>query len=150
MVFNTQVLLGLFATIAGSLGGAKQSNALSQASERISTSLIIKPSATGDFPRFQPNMPAPSVAVGAGGSSAKASQPERKSQSAEGGLSEQIGEMAEQSQQEQQAPSATAENASQGTVLRERGRDEPPNPKKRVWEEKPQEAAEGAQVRDEL
>jgi len=150
IIFNTGVLLNLFATIAGALGGAKQSNALSQASERISTSLIIKPSATADFPRFQPNMAAPSIAVGAGGSGAKALQSEHQSENTDRSLSEQVGQMTEQSQQQQQASSVTSESASQGTVLRERSSDEPPNPKKRMWEEMPPEATERAQSRDEL
>lgn len=151
IIFNTGVLLNLFATIAGALGGVKQSNALSHASERISTSLIIKPSATGDFPRFKPNMAAPSMAVGAGGSGAKASQSEHNSESTGKSLSEQVGQMTEQSQQQQQeASSVTSESASQGTVLKERSSDEPPNPKKRMWEEMPPEATEGAQSRDEL
>ena len=151
IIFNTGVFLNLFATIAGALGGAKQSNALSQASERISTSLIIKPSATGDFPRFQPNMASPSMAVGAGGSGAKAPQSEQKSHSTEKTLSEQVGPMTEQSQQQQQeASSVPSKSAGQGTVLRERSSDEPPNPKKRIWEEMPPEATEGTQSKDEL
>ena len=150
MVFNTQVILSFFATVAGSLGAAKQSNALVQASQRISTSLIIKPSATGDFPRFQPNMPAPSMAVGAGGSGAKASQSEQKSQTTDKSLSEEVGKMVEQSQSEQRSLSAESGKAAQGTILRERGHDEPPNPKKRMWEEKPAEVSEETQQRDEL
>lgn len=151
IIFNTGVFLNLFATIAGAVGGAKQSSALSQASERISTSLIIKPSATGHFPRFQPNMVAPSMAVGAGGSGAKATQSEQNSESTKTKLSEQVGQATEQSQQQQQEASiATSEIASQGTVLRERSSDEPPNPKKRMWEEMPPEATEGSQSRDEL
>ena len=151
MIFSTQVILSLFATVVGSLGAAKQSEALLETSERISTSLIVKPSATGDFPRYQPNMPAPSVAVGAGGSGAKAPQPGVESSSAEQSLSEQVGQMAEQSQEGQRAPTASSENASQETVLRERNNDEPPNPKKRMWEERPPEAPrEGVPARDEL
>lgn len=146
------MLLSLFATIAGSLGGAKQSNALSQASERISTSLIIQPSAGNDFPRFKPSMVKPSIAVGAGGDGAKAPQSGQESQRPEKSLSEQVGDMAEKSQQEQPASSMTAssESASKGTVLRERSSDEPPNPKKRMFEEKPPEVAEENQQRDEL
>lgn len=49
----------------------------------------------------------------------------------------------EQSQEEEQSPeehtrpegTATREGERQGTVLRERREDEPPNPKKRMWEE---------------
>lgn len=151
IIFSIGVFLNLFATIAAALGGAEQSNALSQASERISTSLIIKPSVTGGFPRFQPNMAAPSIAVGAGGSGAKATQSEQNSGSTETNLSEQVGQTAEQSQQQQQeALSVTSESASQGTVLRERSSNEPPNPKKRMWEGIPPEATEGTQRRDEL
>ncbi|KAL8824017.1 MAG: hypothetical protein Q9191_005367 [Dirinaria sp. TL-2023a] len=151
MVFNAQLILSLFATIVGSVGAAKQSDALLQASERISTSLIVKPSATGGFPRYQPNMPAPSVAVGAGGSGVKAPQPGAESSSAEKSLSERVGQMAEQSQEVQRAPSTSSENAGQETVLRERNDDEPPNPKKRIWEEpRPEVPTEGSRARDEL
>ena len=97
-------------------------------------------------------------------------------------LSDQIGEMAEQSRKEEQSekeeqsqekeqsqeeepiqedePSqqeeytrpedtATQEGERQGTVLRERREDEPPNPKKRMWEEPIDRSREKA-PRDEL
>ena len=150
MIFNTQMILSLFASIASALDGAKQSDKILQASERIPTSLIVKPSATGDFPRIQPNMPAPSVAVGAGGSGAKASQSEHQAQTLDKSLLEQVGNMVEQSQQEQQTSSTIKENVGQATVLKERSSDEPPNPKKRIWEEKPPEAFGKSQHRDEL
>lgn len=96
-------------------------------------------------------MPAPSIAVGAGGSGAKAPQPGQESSGAEQSLSEQIGQIAEQSQEDQRAPTASSENTRQETTLREREKDEPRNPKKRMWEETPPEVpGEETQARDEL
>ena len=130
-----------------------QSQAISSLS--TSTSLIIKPSATGGPPRFyHSGRSAPSIAVGAGGAGAK--DREYRPPPPQGSnrpLSEAIGEMAEQSrhqqegaqdgkeatqQQEQQQSVESASTASQhgsGTALRERRSDEPLNPKKRMWEE---------------
>ncbi|KAJ4287987.1 Protein transport protein sec20 [Kalmusia sp. IMI 367209] len=103
-----------------------------------STSLIIKPSATGGIPhrpvgQQQPNY----VRVGGGGRGymQDPSTPESLSQS--------IGNMAEQAQQEQDHPQFRQQHPPQedngpvvrgdGTVLQER--DRPPNPKKKMWEE---------------
>ena len=149
LTFNTRVVLSLFATIAGSLGGARQSSAILQASERISTSLIVKPSATGDFPRFHPDMPAPSIAVGAGGSGAKAKQPDRPAVKSERSLSSQVGDMAEATPKDSKVADGESNESVQGTTLRERGSNEAPNPKKRMWEDNTDLAAEGTQ-RDEL
>ena len=167
MVLNTQVILSLLASIAGSVGGIQQSKVISQASERISKSLVVKPSATGEFPTFQPNMPAPSVAVGAGGSGAKSVQAEQVSKKSDTSLSDQIGDMAESKKSDaslsdqigdmaESAQTATqsADTAStedyQGTVLDERSSDEPPNPKKRMWEERTVEPTQETRPRDEL
>lgn len=54
----------------------------------------------------------------------------------------------EQEQQQRQEQEHGGGEIGEGTVLRERGEDEQPNPKKRVWEEPP--AQDGGKVRDEL
>ena len=80
-------------------------------------------------------MPAPSIAVGAGGSGAKGDHAPHKSQQAGQSLSDRIGEMTEASQTAKSRDSDVPEEESQGATLRARGNDEIPNPKKRVWEE---------------
>ena len=91
-------------------------------------------------------------------------QPEQPSRIEDKSLSDQVGEMAEQSEKEEQRQTeeqsqkeehtqpediATLEDERQGTVLRERREDEPPNPKKRMWEEPIDRSRENA-PRDEL
>ena len=150
LIFNTQVVLSLFATVVGSLGGSKQSNALLQASERISTSLIVKPSATGGFPKSHPGMSAPSVAVGAGGRGAKAKRPDQPSPKSEQSLSDQVGDMAEATQTSTNSADGDSKVLGQGTTLMARSSEEPPNPKKRMWEESTGPVAEEMKQRDEL
>lgn len=150
LIFNTQVILSLFATIAGSLGGSKQSSAILQASERISTSLIVKPSATGGFPKFHPGMSAPSIAVGAGGSGAKVKRPDQPSPMSEHSLSDQVGDMAEATQTSTSSADGDSKASVQGTSLMARSSDEPPNPKKRMWEESTGPGVEKTMQRDEL
>lgn len=149
MVFNTQVILNLLVTVAGSIETAKQGSAILQASERVSRSLVVKPSATGSFPTFQPNMPVPSIAVGAGGSGAKATQPEQASQESEKSLSDQTGDNPQTAKSTTSADDASGET-QRGTILRERNSDEPPNPKKRMWEESTTEPTESSGSKDEL
>ena len=146
-----QLLVGSLSAVAGAVGAKNQSSALSQASESIVTSLAQKPTGTGKIPTFRPNSPAPSVNVGAGGKGAKMQQPEQPSLK-EKSFSDQVGEMAEQSQKEERTQPenrATAKGEGQGTVLRERREDEPPNPKKRMFEEPIDRSRENA-PRDEL
>ena len=150
LTFNTRVVLSLFATIAGSLGRAKQSSAILQASERLSTSLIVKPSATGGFPRFRSDMPAPSIAVGAGGSGAKAKQPDQPAVKSDGGLSDRVGNMAEATHKDSSSADGESIEKVHGTTLREPSSNEAPNPKKRMWEENIGLAAEENPRRDEL
>ena len=181
-----QFLVGSLSAVAGTVGAKNQSSALSQASQSIATSLAQKSTGTGKIPTFRPNSPAPSVNVGAGGRGAKMQQPEKPSRKEGKSLSDEVGEMAEQSQKEERKqPEATAsvvgeqqgkslsdegggmaeqsqkeehtqpddtattEGEQQGTVLRERREDEPPNPKKRMWEEPIDRSGENKQ-RDEL
>ena len=145
-LLSVQLLVALLSAVAGTVGAKNQSSVLSQASVSISTSLAQKPTGTGKIPTFKPNRPAPSVHVGAGGEGAKMPQPEQSLRIKDKSLSDQVGEMAEQSQtgahtqtDERTQPEKTAsqekEEESKGTVLRERREDEPPNPKKRMWEE---------------
>lgn len=175
-LFSVQLLAGSLSAVAGTVGAKNPSIALSQASQSVSTSLAQKPTGTGKIPKFRPNSPAPSVHVGAGGQGAKMQQPEHLSRIGDKSLSDQVGEMAEQSRKEEQGqkeeqsgkeepsqeeePSqreehtrpedtATREGEGQGTVLRERREDEPPNPKKRMWEEPIDRTRENA-PRDEL
>ena len=186
-----QLLAGSLSAVAGTVDAKNQSSALSQASESIATSLAQKSTGTGKIPTFRPNSPAPSVNVGAGGRGAKMQQPEKPSRKEGKSLSDEVGEMAEQSQKEERKqPEATAsvvreqqgkslsdeggemaeqsqkeehtqpedtavtegektEGGKPGTVLRERREDEPPNPKKRMWEEPIDRSGENKQ-RDEL
>ena len=151
-LFSVQLLVGSLSAVAGIVGAENQSVSLSEASGSISTSLAQKPTGTGKIPTFKPNSPAPSVHVGAGGQGAKMQQPEQPSRIKEQSLSNQVGEMAEKSQKEEHTQpenTATGEGEQQGTVLRERRDDEPPNPKKRMFEEPIDRSGEN-HPRDEL
>ena len=139
--------LHIFIAFFSATGAAKQSAALSNASEQISTSLIVQPSATrGGIPTFDATMAAPSIGSGGRGNEQQVPRGEDRS------LSEGIGKMAEASQKAEEAKvesTQPGEPAPQGTVLRERRADEVPNPKKRMWEE-PVQRQEGEGQRDEL
>ena len=143
----TFAFLNVFITFFSATGAAKQSAALSNASELISTSLIVQPSATdGGIPTFDVTMTAPTIGSGGRGNGQVAPQNEDRS------FSEEVGKMAEASQKAEEVKVESApsgEPAPQGTVLRERRSDEVPNPKKRMWEE-PVQQPEGARQRDEL
>ena len=156
VTFFFQVSIGAFISLAGAIGGSSQSSALSSISTQISssTSLIIKPSATGKSPQFRADMSAPYINVGAGGKDMRPGGHEPNSQN-KGSLSDQVGEMVEDSRPNEQSSSSEGElprsaGTGQETVLRERTADKPPNPKKRMFEEPPAPAAEGERVRDEL
>lgn len=134
------IIIGASASVVGAIGGASQSSVLSE----VSTSLIVKPSATGGIPKFSAGMSAPSVNVGGGGSGAK-DQQYRAPQSESKPLTEEVGKIIDDSQKEEKSGGNSDEpSSSAGTVLRERSSDEPPNPKKRMWEE------HGDRPRDEL
>lgn len=151
-LFVVQLLVGSLSAVAGAVGAKDQSSALSQASESIATSLAQKPTGTGKIPTFKMSSPAISVNAGAGGQGAKMQQPGQPSRKEEKSFSGQVGEMAEQSQKlehTQPEKTATTEGEQQGTVLRERREDEPPNPKKRMWEEPIDRSRENA-PQDEL
>ncbi|KAI4217148.1 MAG: hypothetical protein LQ351_000457 [Letrouitia transgressa] len=135
-------LLGASASLAGTFGRASQSTSLARLSEQASTSLVIKPSAAAEIPRFKPGMSAPSIGVGGGGKSQNSGQPPEDQS-----LLDKVGQMAEERQQRTNEPPP---EPKQGTVLRERGDDEPPNPKKRMWEENNNVRGEETRQRDEL
>lgn len=90
------------------------------------------------------------MVVGAGGSGAKTQQAVHKSHTTGESLLEKVDNMVGQGQQEPQISDTVLGHAEQVTVLRERSHDEPPNPKKRMWEEPPAEVSEEARQRDEL
>ena len=146
--YSLRVTLYVVASLAGAIGGASQSTALSQASQRISPTapLIVQPSATEGIPRFKPGMSAPFNAVGAGGAGAKARSSGNEGLQPSGGghmsLSEKIGRIAEEARGESPV--------QHGTVLRERTVEEKPNPKKRMWEEPVPSPKAVERPRDEL
>ena len=174
-LFSVQFLAGTFSIAAGAVGAKNQSVALSQASASISTSVAQIPTGLGKIPKRVPGQPAPSIRVGAGGHGAKMQHPEyhvqQSSRQAEGkkteNLSDQIGEMAEESKLEEKALSKEEteqvektsgvkgqgqeqEQVQKGTALLERTEEDgPPNPKKRMWEE-PMDRSQEQHLRDEL
>ncbi len=148
-----QVLFGSLAALSGLAGAENQSTALSEVSRSLGTSILGTGSRAG-IPTFPPDMPAPSVRVGAGGYGAKAEDARKQQPGGNDGekpLSDQVGEMAEKSRQVDDTK-AESESASEGgTVLKERtAEDGPPNPKKRMWEALVGDVAQKPKPRDEL
>ena len=96
-------------------------------------------------------MPAPSIGVGGGGKGGNLQQPAKENGSGGKSLSDEVGEMAEQSR-EGKGHTEPPQDAGSGTVLRERRTEEPPNPKKRTWEEpsSPPASEQQERIRDEL
>jgi len=143
------VTVGAFINLVGAGSTPSRSSALSS-----SRTLIVPPSATGDFPKFRPDMAAPSFGVGAGGKGAKAGalgqvgQVEQVNQGDES-LMDKVGKIIDGSEQEQGEPSQSDQH-EKSTVLRERRVDEPSNPNKRMFEEPPPPRQEGERLRDEL
>ncbi len=137
-------LLFAIIPIGGASTAAKSSLAVTASS---STSLIIKPSATGGIPRrnVDPNVPPHYIPVGGGG---RGYMPPGDP-SPPNSYSQQVGQMAEQNQQQQsneevqdhpqfrqqnQPPAEDEEvRRGDGTVLK--ASDKPRNPKKKMWEE---------------
>lgn len=139
-----RVLFAAFAAV-GITGGVKSVSGQG-------TSLIVKPSATGKPPplNIMSGQQPPAIRVGGGGHGAK------HDPSQEGSLSQQVGQMAEESQGQQQQHQG--EEAKKQQVVRGDGQplvdsDKPRNPKKRMWDENVERAkyeeAE-ARKRDEL
>ncbi|KAJ4406746.1 Protein transport protein sec20 [Didymella pomorum] len=138
-----RIVFGIFG-LSGAATAAKSTAVVS------SSSLIVKPSATGAIPRHSvdPNAPPPQnyIRVGGGGRGYYNGDP-----SPPQSLSQEVGKMAEQAQQQQQQQQQEEDvhpqlrqNRQQpddegpvvrgdGTVLKES--DKPRNPKKKMWEE---------------
>ncbi|KAF1839957.1 Sec20 domain-containing protein [Cucurbitaria berberidis CBS 394.84] len=136
----------LFAIIPVGTASSAAKSSLA-ASSQPSSSLIVKPSATGEFPTRNPNAQQPYIRVGGGGRGymhAQAPDP-----SPINSYSQQVGQMAEQNQQpqgtelpdhpqlreqpQQQQEEKGPVTRGDGTVLKES--DKPRNPKKKMWEE---------------
>lgn len=122
-------------------------SAVSRSLTSARTPLIVQPSAagSGDIPRIDEQMAEKmrqngGVPVGAGGSHAKQGENSRQNDPSEQGgkedavldgeMSERIGRMA----QERKGRDAEEVRRADGTVLRERGEDEPPNPRKKMFD----------------
>ncbi|KAH7087044.1 Sec20-domain-containing protein [Paraphoma chrysanthemicola] len=135
-----------FRVVFGVFGLATASSATTSVAASPSTSLIVKPSATGGIPRRDPNIPQqqPYIRVGGGGRGYMNGQ----DPSPPGSHSQHVGRMAEQNQQQQQEQDvpdhpqfrqqAQEEEVGpvrrgDGTILKES--DKPRNPKKKMWEE---------------
>ncbi|KAL8973173.1 MAG: hypothetical protein Q9183_000136 [Haloplaca sp. 2 TL-2023] len=127
-----RLFLGTSAAIFGAAGAKSQSTSMIQASGSISSNLQEHPIATAEIPRFQNKMSAPTIQVGGGG---KSPPPARSPRDEEESLSDAVGEMAQKGSDASKPGTSNSQKPEQGTVLRERGTDEPPNPKKRMWEE---------------
>ena len=132
----------------GAAGGASQSSSPSAVLDSLSTSLIVQPSATGGIPKFHPEMSAPSIAVGSGGAGAKDQQ--YNAPRSEEELTEQVENREREKRGEEAATNKAEQDGVPGTVLGERKSDEPPNPKKRMWEENTDPGVQGDLARDEL
>ncbi|KAI9698243.1 MAG: hypothetical protein M1836_004246 [Candelina mexicana] len=113
-----------------------------------STSLIVKPSAAGGFPRFSMANQGPSMAVGGGGKGDPAPDARQKPPNGEGSVSDNVGNMAKKTRQEQES--------GQAPVVESIGDQELPdehiarNSKKRLWEENKEAAKAGSTAKDEL
>ena len=147
LVFSIlRLFLGTSAAIFGAVGAKSQSTSMIQASESISSNPQEHPIATAEIPRFQSRMSAPTIQVGGGG---KSPPPARNLRDEEESLSDAVGEMAQKGSDATTSGTSNSQKTDEGTVLRERETDEPPNPKKRMWEEAVV-AQEGSGQRDEL
>lgn len=128
------------------MGAKNQSTALTQASQRVLSSLQEQPSATDELPTFITGMSAPTIQVGGGGKGQPAPQ---QTQDGQKSLSDTVGEMAEEASEVTSGSKTPAQHTDQATTLRDRRPDEPPNAKKRMWEENTV-AQEEDRLRDEL
>lgn len=128
------------------MGARNQSTALTQASQKVLSNLQEHPIATGELPTFKSGMSAPTIQVGAGGKGQPAPQRPLDGQQS---MSDTVGEIAEKVTEVTSESYSGAQQSEQTTTLRERGPDERPNPKKRMWEENTA-AQEENRPRDEL
>ncbi|KAI5366584.1 hypothetical protein Slin15195_G081030 [Septoria linicola] len=152
---NWIFLKPLFAVL-GAVGVITSTPATSLTTSAVFSStrapLIVQPSAKG---RAEPlpdglrdRIKAGGVPAGAGGSGAKVGKDpereiERQKAELEGELSASIGKMAEESAKQSEQQQQSEENVvrrGDGTILKERGEDEPKNPKKKTFEAEVEDA----------
>jgi len=150
LYYSIYTLLGT----TGLFGTAATTTTIASSSTITRTPLIVKPSATGGLPRFAMSGQRPNVPAGGGGYGAKV-RPGEGDPSAQGSMSQQVGQMAEQSQQQaaQQSQAGGEKEVprrADGQPLQES--DAPRNPKKRMWDEDVEraKAEEEQRKRDEL
>jgi protein transport protein SEC20 len=141
VIWPLKLLFRVVFAVIPSVGVASTTTSLSTPS----TSLIVKPSADGGIPRRVINPDEPQYVRVGGGGRGYSYDP-----SASGSVSQQVGQMAEQSQQQGSAQQSDQAKEpvvrGDGTVLQES--DRPRNPKKKMWEEDV-ESAKYEQVRRE-
>ncbi|KAL8796072.1 MAG: hypothetical protein Q9182_007439 [Xanthomendoza sp. 2 TL-2023] len=126
---SVNILFGIFASIAGA---KNQSVAPTQPYGRVSSILLEQPTASGGIPTFDIRMSAPSIQVGGGG---KGQPPPQHRQGEHSNASKEVGKSAKKTSETTCQSSSTSASQTQAAVLREREPDEPPNTKKRMWEE---------------
>ncbi|KAI4260416.1 MAG: hypothetical protein LQ352_000278 [Teloschistes flavicans] len=136
--------LGTTTTIAGALGAKNQSVVTNSASHPVPSAPLEQLSPTGKLPTFQSGMSAPSIHVGGGG---KGRPPPRRDEDTS--MLEKVGEMVGKTSEAASSSHPTQSSSVQETILRERESDEPPNPKKRMWEEDTSGTGD-TRVKDEL
>ena len=140
-------------SVVGIGGRAATSSAVSNSSVR--PSLRIQASASGGIPKFPKGMDrnaGPGIPVGGGGAGAKV-PPRSEQLPNQGRVSDQIGQMAEDSRREAQGAGSEQKEQpikrADGTVLEPRG-DKPKNPKKKMFEADVEDRKEEMRKRDEL
>ncbi|KAL8944184.1 MAG: hypothetical protein Q9216_000608 [Gyalolechia sp. 2 TL-2023] len=146
-LFTVHLVFGASAYLAGVVGANSRSTSLAQ----VSSQALSEPlSATGELPTFRSGMSAPSIRVGGGG---KGQPPPPRPQAGQESMTVAVGEMAEKTSEKTfektSSGNSATEQSDEETTLRERRTDEPPNPKKRMWEENTV-AQEEMRPRDEL
>ncbi|KAL8975496.1 MAG: hypothetical protein Q9197_000286 [Variospora fuerteventurae] len=143
--FTIRLLYSASAFLAAAVGAKNQSTSIIQASQQIKWNLQEQPTGTEAIPTFNRGMTAPSIHVGGGG---KGQPPQQTPQKEQQSMSDAIGKMAEKASEVTVASGKGVEQKEQGTTLRERASDEPPNPKKRMFEENT--IGQEQNLRDEL
>ncbi|KAF2498780.1 Sec20-domain-containing protein [Lophium mytilinum] len=135
-------------SVVGVTGGAASTTSVAISASR-STSLIVKPSATGRPPARMPGQQ-PYMRAGGGGHGAK-SDP-----SDEGSMSRQVGQMAESTQQQEGQQAQQGQQPAEGAKEQPRrgdgqplvDSDKPRNPKKRMWDEDVENAKREAEAKE--
>ncbi|KAI9795813.1 MAG: hypothetical protein M1835_005135 [Candelina submexicana] len=112
------------------------------------TSLIVKPSAAGGFPKFSMANQGPSIAVGGGGKGGLAPDARQKPPNGASSISDDVGNMAGKTRQEQESGQAPVVESFVDQELPDEHITR--NPKKRLWEENKEAAKAGSTAKDEL